>query len=128
MKLELETVIEWHVTLACCVAALSAVSGVGSPLSVLAGATWAIANVALWALLVRALIAGWKNGGLARRARWLAAGVLLLKLFLFLAVGAALWAQVGLDPMSFAGGIAIFTLALVAMAVRASRGVVLREA
>lgn len=128
MTLHLRAVIERHATLCGCAGGFAALSGIGSPGSLVAGAAWAVANLLLWALLVRSLVSASKGGVVARRARWLAIGVVTAKLLLFLAVGVVLFAQVRVEPLSFAAGVATCTVALVVEATRATRGAVWREA
>ncbi|GBD24820.1 hypothetical protein HRbin30_00133 [bacterium HR30] len=128
MGLTLRSVVEWHVALSAAGALVAALCHIGDALSLLAGGAWALANLAMWAVIVRTLVRARQGGVIGKRARWVAGGAVVGKFALFLVVGAAILLRFPLAPLSFATGVAFLTVALLASSMLASRRALWREA
>ncbi len=120
MSLALRSVIEWHIALSAAAALVVGWSGVGESWSLVAGAAWALMNLFLWAVIVRTLVRVRQGGTVQKRLRWMTWGAVTGKIGLFLALGAALLLKLPVEPVSFAAGVAVLTLAFVLSSVVSS--------
>ncbi|MCX8073719.1 MAG: hypothetical protein N3C12_14920 [Candidatus Binatia bacterium] len=128
MNLSLRNVVEWHVALSVAAAASAAWTGVGHAGSLAAGSLWALANLGVWAVLVRTLVRARQGGAIGGRARWVAAGALIGKFALFLGVITVVLFRLPLEPLSFAAGVTMFTLALLTSTAASNWSSLWREA
>lgn len=128
MTLTLRNVVEWHVALSLALGLASLVSGVGDVGSLWLGAAWALANLAIWAAIVRTLVRARQGGVITKRARLVTAAAVVGKFGLFLVLGAAMFLKFPVEPLSLAVGVTVLTLALLTSALTNSRRLVWREA
>lgn len=109
MTRTLRIAIRTHVSLALAVACVLYLSrGGSSAASLLGGAAFALLNLGLWALLVRALVGAVAQKGPIRRG-WLWLGV-IGKMGAFAGLAGALLWKIPIDPLCFAGGVTLLTL------------------
>ncbi|GIW45004.1 MAG: hypothetical protein KatS3mg077_2286 [Candidatus Binatia bacterium] len=121
MNVTLRSIVEWHVAISVAGTVLAAWFRMGDPVSILVGSGWALANLGVWAMLVRVLVKI-QRGAIGARARWLGTAALIAKFVLFLGVGAAFFYRAPLEPLSFAAGVSVFTVASIMAAVVSASG------
>jgi hypothetical protein len=128
MSVTLRSIVEWHVGISFAATVLAAWFRMGDPMSILMGSGWALANLGVWTMLVRVLVKT-RRGVVGARGRWLGTAALIAKFVLFLGVGAAFFYRAPLEPLSFAAGVSVFTVAsIMAAVVSASSRLTWREA